>query len=122
MDSHKIRSVTLDQHDDLAVLDVVLVEIDTPALAREFGSELEMVIQMRPADRILLDFSRTKYMSSTAFAVILGFGRRAGDAGIQVSFSGFIPAVRFGADVLGIGRIIPIHETRAAAVKALRQA
>jgi anti-anti-sigma factor len=120
MDRPKIRYLTLDQQGDVAVIDVTAVEIDTPALAREFGNDLELLLQARPAEKFLLNFSHTKYMSSSAFASVLGFGKRAGEAGLTVHICGFIPQIRFGADILGIGRILPIHETRREGLEALQ--
>lgn len=121
VETPKIRTLTVDQHGDVAVLDVTSLEIDTPALARVLGTDLELLIQARPAEKMVLDFSNTKYMSSTAFAVLLGFGRRATAAGIAVRLCGFLSAVRFGADVLGIGRIIPIYDSRSEAISAFAE-
>lgn len=119
MDHVKVKSFTLDQRDGVAILDVTLHEINSPEMAREFGSDLEAILQIRPADKVLIDFEKTKYMSSTAFAVVIGFVKRAAEAGLSVAISGWIPAVRFGADIIGVGRLVPVVDTRKEGVAVL---
>jgi anti-anti-sigma factor len=118
VDHAKIERLRMEHVGGVVVLEVVPVEIDSPSLAREFGEELNLILQANLGDKLLLDFGSTQYMSSSAFGALLAFGKRAEEAGVRVRVCGFIPAVKFGAEILSIGRLIPLHETRHEALAA----
>ena len=98
------------------VRDVVLVEIISkdlqgPKLAQELSAELNQVIQQEWAKRLLVDFSSIRYLSSTGFAVLVGLVTRAKAAGREVKFCNMHPDLRVGADIIGLGTIVEIHDT-----------
>lgn len=105
--------------DGVAVVEVLARELNQPAIAQEFGAQLRGLVASKAADRILVDFQRTKFMSSTAFGALLGFIRDASAAGVRVAFCGMAPAIRLGADILRIHDYVPVCEDREAGLAAL---
>lgn len=106
--------------DGVAVFEVVVRELNDPTTAQRFGATLRKLIAVRASSRMVLDFQRTQYMSSTAFGTLLEFARAAGNSNIRFAICGLAPSVRIGAEILNLGRFIPIFDDTAAAVAALR--
>lgn len=105
--------------DGVAVVEVLARELNQPWFGQEFGAQLRKLLSERPADRFLLDFQRTEYMGSTAFATLLEFAKAASAAGARVAICGMSPNVRVGAQILCIDRFVPIAEDEAAGLAAL---
>jgi anti-anti-sigma regulatory factor len=57
-------------------------------------------------------------MSSTAFGALLIFRKQVAAARGELRICSMDPAVRFGADVCGLGRFIPIHDDQPSALAA----
>ena len=96
--------------------DVVLIEILSksllgPELAQELGVELASVASQEWAKRMLIDLRKTEYLSSTGFAVLLKLVKHAKAAGQEINFCGIRPEVRLGADIVGLGTFVGIHDT-----------
>ncbi len=112
------------QHLRLSMVgDVALVEIRTkdlqgPKAGKELGSELAMVLAQDWARRILLDFHRTAFLSSSGFAALFKLVNQAKASGRQVKFCGMAPGVLSGAEVVGLPKLVEIHEDHAGALKA----
>jgi anti-sigma B factor antagonist len=106
--------------DGVAVFEVVVRELNDPTTAQRFGATLKKLIAVRASNRMVLDFQRTEYMSSTGFGTLLEFARAAGASKIRIALCGLTPSVRLGANILSLGRFIPIFEDAASAVAALR--
>ncbi|HEV3164665.1 MAG TPA: STAS domain-containing protein [Isosphaeraceae bacterium] len=102
----------------VAVVEVLTHKIDQPHLARELGAQLHALVQENPSKQFLLDLHRVRYLSSTAFAGLLEFWKTAKAAGVQVRICAMDPDVRIGADIISLGRLIPIHEDKASALTA----
>ncbi len=104
----------------VAVFEVVVRELNDPTTAQRFGATLRKLIAVRASSRMVLDFQRTHYLNSTAFGTLLEFARTAGNSNMQLALCGLTPSVRLGADILSLGRFIPIFEDVPSAVAALR--
>src|SRR5688500_13357858 len=98
--------------DGVAVVDVLSRELNGPEVAEELGEQLNALLESGET-RLLLDFGRTRTMSSTAFGVLLDFWKRVDAARGELRVCSMDPDVRFGADILSLGRIIPLHDDRA---------
>ncbi len=61
-------------------------------------------------------------MSSTAFAALLNFGKKVDAAGGKATICAMQPDVRIGADILSIGKFLPIHDREAGAMAAVSSA
>lgn len=110
---------TWDLVDNVAYVQVKEHKIESPALAQELGRELEALLRGSGTNRFVLDLERVKFLSSTGFATLLMFARKVEEAGGAVRMGGLDPGVRIGADIIGLGRFIPIHPTADDALRAL---
>lgn len=108
--------------EDVSIAEVVSVELNQPRFSEELSAQLKSLLEPGSPDRVLIDFRHTKYMSSTAFAVLVEFAKLAQERGVKVAICGMSGALRFGADILSLGRIIPIYPDEATALAALRPA
>jgi anti-anti-sigma factor len=105
---------------DVAVVRILSRELQGPDAAQAFGDQLTALFQMGEP-RILIDFARTRVVSSTVFATLLNFWKLVYTANGQLKICSMEPAVRFGADILRLGRYIPIHDDRQSALAAFGQ-
>jgi len=109
---------TLSTSRGVTIVHVQPREISNPDQAREFGQHLDRLLEPGGPSRFLLDFDKTKSMSSTAYAVLLTFAKKVGGAGGEVKICRMDPSVRFGADILSLGQFIEIHPDERSALDA----
>ncbi len=102
---------------DVAVVEVVTRDIQGPQSARELGDELAVVAAQDWARRILVDFRRVAYLSSTGFAAIFKLVKQAVGEGREVKLSGMEPGVRLGAEIVGLDKVVAICPDEAAALR-----
>ncbi len=105
--------------DGVAVVELLPREITEPDQATLLGEALRSVLEALPTKRLLIDAARTKYMSSTAFAVLLRFGLRVKEVGGTLAICAMDPFVRAGADIVKLGRIVPLFDDEPSALAAL---
>jgi anti-anti-sigma factor len=118
-ESPHVRAETVDE---AVVLTMLATEIRTPIMAASVGKDLgELVERIGPA-RYVLNLKRTKYMSSTAFAVLLNFAKKVTAAGGMLRLCAMDPEVRIGADIIGLGRFVPIVEDESTAIAMFQSA
>ena len=103
----------------VAILDLLPREMTEPEEAARLGAGLRSVAASVETNRFLINLAETKYMSSTAFAVLISFGIRTADAGGRVAICEMDPDVRIGADIVRLGRIVPIYDDEPTALAAL---
>lgn len=107
--------------DDVAVIEIMTRDLTGPEMAKALGEQLRSLLQSGET-RILLNFAHTRVMSSTAFATVLGFWKAVEAAGGQLRICSMDPNVRFGADIISLGRYIPIHDDEPSALAAFKSA
>jgi anti-anti-sigma regulatory factor len=103
--------------------DVALVEILTrnllgPKAGQELGSELSEVLALDEARRILVDFRRAAFLSSSSFAALFKLVTRARTSGKLVKFCAMVPGVLAGAEVVGLPKIVEIHKDQLTGLQA----
>ena len=103
--------------DGVAVVEILAREIQGPEAAAVLGEQLGSLLRSGET-RLLLDFGRTRVMSSTAFGTLLSFWKQVDAARGELRICSMDPPVRFGADILYLGRYIPIHDDRPSALAA----
>jgi anti-anti-sigma factor len=101
----------------VAVVEILSREIRDLDAVGAFGKELKSLL-LSGEKRLLLDFGRTRLMSSTAFGALLIFRKQVAAAQGELRICSMDADVRFGADVCGLGRFIPIHDNRPTALAA----
>lgn len=103
----------------VAVVDLLPREITEPENSARLGEALRSVIDSGVSRLVLIDASATDYLSSSAFAALLRFGLHAREAGGRAAICGMDPAVKFGANIIRLGEVVPIYDDEATGVAAL---
>ena len=107
---------------DVTLIEVITKDIQGPKMAQELGTELAQVTAQEWAKRLLLDFHKVAYLSSTGFAVLFRVVTQANAKKQEVKFCGMDPAVELGADIVGLSKVVQIHETQQSALNAFSKA
>jgi anti-sigma B factor antagonist len=107
---------------DVAVVEIRTKEIHGPQLAQELGHELATVTAQDWARRLLVNFRRVAFLSSTGFAALFRLVRRAKAEGRDVRFCDMEPGVRLGAEIVGLDKVAEIHQNERSALAAFAQA
>jgi anti-anti-sigma factor len=106
--------------DGVTVVEILSREIQELDAAGALGKQLRSLL-LSGEKRLLLDFGQTRLMSSTAFGALLIFRKQVAASHGELRICSMDAGVRFGADVCGLGRFIPIHEDRPSALAAFAQ-
>lgn len=101
----------------VAVVEILGREIVGPEMALSLGVQLRSLLRSGQT-RLLLNFGRTRNMTSTAFGTLLNFWKDVQAAHGELRICSMDPAVRIGADILSLGEFIPIHDDEASALAA----
>src|SRR5437868_14099342 len=104
MPDPQFQHIDMSMVDDVALIQILIKDPHGPKLARELGDELALVIAQEWAKRLLVDFRRVSFLSSTGFASLFKLLNDARAAGRQVKFWNMAPAVPLGAGLAGRGR------------------
>ena len=107
---------------DVAVVEIRTKEIHGPQLAQELGHELATVTAQDWARRLLVNFRRVAFLSSTGFAALFRLVRRAKAEGRDVRFCDMEPGVRLGAEIVGLDKVAEIHQNERSALAAFAHA
>ena len=107
---------------DVAVVEIRTKDIHGPQMAQELGHELAVVTAQDWAKRILIDFRKVGYLSSTGFAAIFKLVRQAKAEGREVKLCAMEPGVRLGAEIVGLDKVAEIQDNEGAALRAFAQA
>jgi len=121
MSATDFQHLRLSMVDDVVLVEIMTKELIGPEHAEELGNELWKVTGQEWAKRMLVDFQRVRYLSSTGFAVLFKLVTQAKAAGRQVKFCNMHPDVRIGADIVGLGKLVEIHESQNSALEAFGQ-
>src|SRR5262249_42255166 len=84
----------------VAVAEICTKDVQGPQLARELGAELALVTAQDWAKRLLVNFRRVAYLSSTGFAALFRLVTGAKADGREVRFCDMNPGVRLGAEIV----------------------
>jgi anti-sigma B factor antagonist len=106
---------------DVAVVEIRTKEVHGIKPAQELGSELALVTGQDWARRLLVNFGRVGFLSSTGFAVLFKLVTRAKAEGREVKLCTMDPGVRLGAEIIGLDKLVEIHENERSALAAFAQ-
>ena len=121
MSAPKFQHISLSMVKDVAVVEILSKDLQGPKAAQELGAELAQVTLQEWAKRLLVDFRRTKFLSSTGFAVLFRLANRAKAEGREVKLCNLEPGVRTGAEIVGLDKVVEIHGSQDEALKAFSQ-
>jgi anti-anti-sigma factor len=91
--------------------------IADPAHAAELGNQLRSLIRPDFPKHFVLDFHKVKNLSSTAFGTLVSFALKVREEGGQVKICNMDEFVRFGADIIGLGRQAEFAADRQSAIQ-----
>jgi anti-anti-sigma factor len=103
---------------DVAVVEIRTRDVQGPQLAQELGHELAAVMAQDWAKRILIDFRKVAYLSSTGFAAIFKLVGRAQAEGREVKLCAMEQGIRLGAEIVGLQKVVEIYDDEASALRA----
>jgi anti-sigma B factor antagonist len=101
---------------DIVVVEILTKDLQGPTAARELGAELSLVSAQDWATRIVLNFHRINYLSSTGFAVLFKLVSRVTALGGQIAVCNMEPGLRLGAEIVGLDKVVSIYDSEAAAI------
>jgi anti-anti-sigma factor len=107
---------------DVAVVEIRTKDIHGPQVAQELGTELALVTAQDWARRLLVNFHRVAFLSSTGFAALFKLVSRARAEGREVKLCDMEPGVRLGAEIVGLEKLVEIHRTERSALAAFAHA
>jgi anti-anti-sigma factor len=122
MSSPDFQHLRLSMVKDVAVVEIRTKELHGPQLAQELGTELALVTTQDWAKRLLVNFRRVAFLSSTGFAAIFKLVSQARAEGREVKLCAMEPGVRLGAEIVGLDKVAEIHNDEGAALRAFAQA
>jgi anti-sigma B factor antagonist len=122
LDTHEFTHLRLSMVDDVVLIEVVSKDLQGPALAQELRSEMGLVVSQEWAKKLLVDLGHTQFLSSTGFGVLFDFVNRVKRKGHEAKFCNLEPAVRLGADIIGLGKVAEIHDSRTGGLEAFAKA
>jgi anti-anti-sigma factor len=117
--SNALLQVRPELVDGVLVVDMLPREITEPEPATRLGEAFRAVFDAGTSKRMLINAEATKYLSSTAFAVLLRFGIRVAGAGGKLAICCMDDHVRIGANIIRLGDVVPILPDERTALAAL---
>ncbi len=103
----------------VTIVHVLEPTIRHPGQAEQFGADLNALVDRDGRNRLVVDFHRNHYLGSTAFAVLIGLAKKVEAARGKLALCSLDPDVLVGANIIGLGKIIPIFEGEADAIEAV---
>jgi anti-sigma B factor antagonist len=122
MASRDFHHLRLSMVGDITLVEIRTKDLQGPKAGMELGSDLAQVLAEDWAGRIVLDFRRTAFLSSSSFAALFKLVNQARARAKEVKFCGMAPGVRVGAEVVGLPKIVEIHKDQSDALKAFTTA
>ena len=118
MSTPEFEHLRLSMVGDVALVEILTSDLKGPKAGLEFGTELARVLANDGARRILLDFRRTAFVSSSSLAALFKLVNQARARGRELKFCSMTPGVFSGAAVVGLPRIVEILQDQTAGLRA----
>jgi anti-sigma B factor antagonist len=117
----EFQHLKLSRVNDVVVVEITSKDLQGPAAAQELGSELSLVSSQDWAKQLLVNFRRISYLSSTGFAALFKLFNQFRASGGQLKMCNMEPGLRLGAEIVGLDKVVEIHDTEAAALAAFKK-
>lgn len=98
---------------------MIVATIRHPPQAQEFSRDLADLVETYRRTRIVVNMKGTHYLGSSAFAALFAMSKRLDEAGGKFALCALEPDIETGADILGLGRMVPIFATEAEAIASV---
>jgi anti-anti-sigma factor len=122
MPDPEFQHIRVSMAKDVAVAEIVTKELIGSKPAQELGTELGQVAAQPWAKRLLVNFGRVGFLSSSGFAALFKLVSRAKAEGRAVKLCAMDAGIRLGAEIVGLDKLVEIHESEAAALAAFARA
>ena len=122
MATSDLRHLRLTMVGDVALVEILSRNLQGPKAGHELGSELAVILAKDDARRILVDFRRAAFLSSSSFAALFKLVNKARAAGRVVKFCCLAPGVLAGAEVVGLPKIVEIHKDQLSGLQSFAPA
>lgn len=122
MTTPELRHLRLTMVGDVALVEILTRNLQGPKVGLELGAELAQVLAQDRARRILVDFRRAAFLSSSSFAALFKLVNRARADGRLVKFCSMAPGVLAGAEVVGLPKVVEIHKDQLTGLQAFAPA
>ena len=103
---------------DVALVEILTRNLQGPKVGMELGSDLARLLAQNDSRRILLDFREAAFLSSSTFAALFKLVNKVRADGRTVKFCGMAPGVLAGAEVVGLPKMVEIHEDQHTGLRA----
>jgi anti-sigma B factor antagonist len=90
------------------------------ALIEEVGHELQSLLTERGCKKILIDFDRVQYLSSSMLAQLTKLAKEAARDHCQLKLTGLGPVLKDAFRISHFDSFFDIHESKGSAVKSFR--
>jgi anti-anti-sigma factor len=122
MSAGDLQHLSLSRVDDVVIVEITTKSIQGPVSAQELGAELRRVAAQDWAKRLVVNFHRVNYLSSTGFAVLARLANEVKAANKELKLCGMDPQVRLGAELVHLELLVPIVQTEDEAIKSFASA
>jgi anti-anti-sigma factor len=114
------QHLSLSRVKDIVLVEIISKDLTGPEAARALGAELSRVSAQEWARKLLIDFRRISYLSSTGFAVLFKLVTQFTASGGEIKLCNMDPGIRLGAEIVGLDKVVQIHDTEASALAAFK--
>jgi anti-sigma B factor antagonist len=121
MSNLEFQHILLNMMEGIVLVEVMTKDLKGPRPAKELGTELSRVLHQEGVQRLVIDFDKNRYLSSSGFAVLFNLVNQVKAMGHEIKFCGMASEIRLGASVVGLDKVVEIHDTRDAAIRAFAQ-
>jgi anti-anti-sigma factor len=109
----------LEQDGATTIIRTTVATIRHPAQALEFSTDLQALLEKDGCRRLVINLSATHYLGSTAYGALLKLGKSIDASQGKAALCNIHADVLVGANILGLGRIIPIFVGEEEALEAV---
>lgn len=111
IEQRDVAGVRLVVFRDEAILDVFQVQ--------QLTTELHALVEQPGVQRVVLDFTRVRFLSSQALGMLLTLRRKALQAGVNIAIGGVGPTLAQIFEITNIDKLFATHAEAAAALAAV---
>ena len=108
--THQMRDVTVVNLNDFSILDAQQVE--------ELGGELNHLVDDRACRKIVIDFTKVKFLSSSALGVLIRLQKKARDIKGSIALCGLRKELMQVFKITSLDKLFDFYETEEQALSA----
>ena len=122
MSTVEFRHLRLSMVQDIMLVEILSPDVQGPEQALEFSTELNRVAGHECGKPLLVDLRRARYLSSMGFSALFKLVKQSKERQRPIRFCNMHPDVRVGAEIVGLTRVVAIHDSTQSALEAFAPA